>query len=276
MPCRTSTGSPVGSPTVGSAGAARASPRRCGSGSRSPPSRLPSAPGSRPPRREGECECGQGAGERPRERSEDLHGLSPRPRERALLEAYPRRVGGMRAGRTALSGARGARPRSAVQIVWRAIQRVTSSISARISASLRPLRAGTWNEWSASSNSRSVARAPSRSTTGSQQRRGRRARRACPAGTASAPRRRRGARRARRRLAGGVQREAEEHQAAHAGQRRRRLRLRGHPAAERLAAGEQRQRRASARPLGDRGAHGGVGDRRRVGPLRAALHVGNW
>ena len=43
------------------------------------------------------------------------------------------------------------------------------------------------------------------------------------------------------RLAGRMQREADEDQAAHARQRRRGLRLRRHPAAERLAAGKQRQ-----------------------------------
>ena len=50
-----------------------------------------------------------------------------------------------------------------------------------------------------------------------------------------------------RRLAGRVQREAEEDQPAHARQRRRGLRLRGHPPAERLAAGEQRQSRRQPR-----------------------------
>ena len=52
-----------------------------------------------------------------------------------------------------------------------------------------------------------------------------------------------------------VQREGEEHQAAHPTQRRERLRLRGHPPAERPAAGEQRQVGRGAPPRATRGAH---------------------
>jgi hypothetical protein len=48
-----------------------------------------------------------------------------------------------------------------------------------------------------------------------------------------------------RRLFRRMQRKAEEGEAAHAGQRRRGLRLRRHPAAERFAAGDQRQFRQS-------------------------------
>ena len=71
-----------------------------------------------------------------------------------------------------------------------------------------------------------------------------------------------------------MQRKAEEREAAHARQRRGGLRLRRHPAAERFAAGDQRQVRQALRRLGDRGADGGMGELRRIGPLAAALHVG--
>ena len=71
-----------------------------------------------------------------------------------------------------------------------------------------------------------------------------------------------------------MQRKSEERQAAHAGQGGGRLRLRGHAAAERLAAGEQRKLRQQPRGFGDRGAHGGVRELGRVGPLAAFLHVG--
>ena len=76
-----------------------------------------------------------------------------------------------------------------------------------------------------------------------------------------------------RRLAGRVQREGEEHQAAHAVQRRERLGLRGHAPAERPAAGEQRRRPRAAQRLGGGRPHRGVGDRRRIDPLAALLHV---
>ena len=75
-------------------------------------------------------------------------------------------------------------------------------------------------------------------------------------------------------FAGRMQREAEECQSAHAGQRFLRLRLRRHPAAEGLAAGNQRKLRQGVRGCRDRGAHRGVGELRRIGALGAALHVG--
>ena len=56
--------------------------------------------------------------------------------------------------------------------------------------------------------------------------------------------------------------------------RRNRLRLRGHAAAERSAARDQAQRGAASPGFGHRGAHGGVRNRRRVGPLAALFHVG--
>ena len=77
-----------------------------------------------------------------------------------------------------------------------------------------------------------------------------------------------------RRLAGGVQRKSEEGEAADVGQRRHGLRLRGHPAAERLAAGDQRHPGKESRRLGHGGTHGRVRDLRRIGPLAALLHVG--
>ena len=68
-----------------------------------------------------------------------------------------------------------------------------------------------------------------------------------------------------------MEREAEEDQTAHFGQRIERLRLRGHTSTERLAAGEQRER-----PGG--GQNGGpdscMRHRRLVHPLRPGLHVG--
>jgi hypothetical protein len=71
-----------------------------------------------------------------------------------------------------------------------------------------------------------------------------------------------------------MQRKSEKREAANARQRRGGLRLRSHPPAERFAAGDQRQIRQELRYLCDRGADGGVGELRRVGPLAAALHVG--
>ncbi len=74
------------------------------------------------------------------------------------------------------------------------------------------------------------------------------------------------------RAACGVQRETEEDQPDDAGHRCRGLGLRAHPAAERLAAGEERQPVETPIRFGDRGAHGRVRQARRVGSLRAALH----
>ena len=76
------------------------------------------------------------------------------------------------------------------------------------------------------------------------------------------------------RLAGRMQRKAEKRQPVDAGERRCRLRLRGHAAAEGSAAGDQAQPGAASPGFGHRGAHGGVRDRRRVGPLAALLHIG--
>jgi hypothetical protein len=76
-----------------------------------------------------------------------------------------------------------------------------------------------------------------------------------------------------RRLAGRVERKAEEGESPHARHRGGRLRLRAHPAAERLAAGDERHPRAAPRRLGDGGAHRRVCHLRHVGPLRAARHV---
>ena len=75
-------------------------------------------------------------------------------------------------------------------------------------------------------------------------------------------------------LAGGMQRKAEKDQPAHAGQRFDRLRLRGHAAAERLAAGDERQLRHEPRRLRDGGADGHVRELGRVGPSATLLHVG--
>ena len=76
-----------------------------------------------------------------------------------------------------------------------------------------------------------------------------------------------------RRLARRMQREADEDDAAHTAQRRCGLRLRGHAAAERLAAGDERHAGQSLRCRIDSRAHRRMRKLRRVGPLRAALHV---
>ena len=75
-------------------------------------------------------------------------------------------------------------------------------------------------------------------------------------------------------LAGRVQRKSEEGQSVHALERSVRLRLRGHPAAERLAAGDERHVRQQTLRRGHRGTDRCLRERRRVGPLAAALHVG--
>jgi hypothetical protein len=61
---------------------------------------------------------------------------------------------------------------------------------------------------------------------------------------------------------------------AHARQRRGRLRLRGHAAAERLAARDERQRGQKLAGGGRGGAHRRLRQPGRVGPLAALLHVG--
>ena len=75
-------------------------------------------------------------------------------------------------------------------------------------------------------------------------------------------------------LPGRMQRKAEEREPAHAGERRHGLRLRGHPPAERFAAGEKRQVRQCARGRGHRGAHRRLRHLRRVGPFAPCLHIG--
>ena len=76
-----------------------------------------------------------------------------------------------------------------------------------------------------------------------------------------------------RRLAGRMQRKAEKGEPAHARQRRRGLRLRGHAAAEGFAAGNQRKRRQKTRGFSHRRAHRGLRELRRIGALAARLHI---
>jgi hypothetical protein len=76
-------------------------------------------------------------------------------------------------------------------------------------------------------------------------------------------------------LASRVQWEAQEGEAADTRQWARRLRLRGHPGAERFAAGDERKRRASPRRFCDGRAHRRVGGGRRVGALRILSMYGN-
>ena len=76
-----------------------------------------------------------------------------------------------------------------------------------------------------------------------------------------------------RRLARRMQREAKEGEADHAGQRAERLRLRGHAAAEGLAAGDERQPGQTSCRFGHRRAHRGMRGGGRIGALAAALHV---
>ena len=71
-----------------------------------------------------------------------------------------------------------------------------------------------------------------------------------------------------------IGRALESHQLATENQRLRGLRLRRHAAAEGFAAGDQRQALGEACGLGNRGADGGMGGLRRVGPLAALLHIG--
>ena len=71
-----------------------------------------------------------------------------------------------------------------------------------------------------------------------------------------------------------MQGKADEDEAGHAGQRRHGLRLRRHPPAEGLAAGDQAKAgRRSSRGV-DGGAHRRLCHRRRVGAARAPLHEG--
>ena len=57
-------------------------------------------------------------------------------------------------------------------------------------------------------------------------------------------------------------------------ERRKRLRLRRHPPAERFSARDQRQSAAASPGLRHRGANRGMRDRRRIRPLAAAFHIG--
>ena len=71
-----------------------------------------------------------------------------------------------------------------------------------------------------------------------------------------------------------MQRKSEERQAAHARERSLGLRLRGHAAAERFAAGDQRKLGHEPRRLRHRGTHRGLCKLRRIGALAALLHIG--
>ena len=71
-----------------------------------------------------------------------------------------------------------------------------------------------------------------------------------------------------------MQWKAEEREARDAVERRSRLRLRGHPPAERLAAGDQRHVRQLPPCFGDCGAHRRMRDLGRINTLPAFLHVG--
>ena len=73
--------------------------------------------------------------------------------------------------------------------------------------------------------------------------------------------------------AGRVQRKTEEDQAGNAGQRRQRLSLRAHAAAEGLAAREEAKRSEQLGRSRDSRANRGMGDARRIGALAAELHV---
>jgi len=74
-------------------------------------------------------------------------------------------------------------------------------------------------------------------------------------------------------LAGRMEREAEESEAAYPGQRRFGLSLRGHPPAKRASTGEQRQVRGELRRLRHRSADGRMRNPGRIDPLPALLHV---
>jgi hypothetical protein len=74
-------------------------------------------------------------------------------------------------------------------------------------------------------------------------------------------------------LPGRVQGKTEKRKSADTGQRRDRLRLRRHAAAERLAAGKHREPRAAPRGLRRGSAHRGMRDRRGIRPLAALFHI---
>lgn len=73
---------------------------------------------------------------------------------------------------------------------------------------------------------------------------------------------------------GRMQRKAEEREAPDAGKRGCGLRLRGHPAAERFASGNERQRRYKPGGFGDGRAHRSMTKFGRIRPPGALLHIG--
>jgi hypothetical protein len=75
-------------------------------------------------------------------------------------------------------------------------------------------------------------------------------------------------------LAGRMQRKAQKRKAANARQRSHCLRLRGHAATKGFSPRNQGQLRTEPAGFRHRGAHGGLCDGRRIGPLAAFLHVG--
>src|SRR6266487_3642599 len=70
-----------------------------------------------------------------------------------------------------------------------------------------------------------------------------------------------------------MQGKAQEHEAAYAGERLVRLRLRGHPAPERLPTGEQREPRRDAGGIEHSLTHARLGHRGRIGPARPLFHI---
>ena len=141
------------------------------------------------------------------------------------------------------------------------------------SASLRPARAGTRKEWSASWMSRNDARSPSRSINGeSSPSSASLSRRPLQKQHRDLDREKMLAtlvRRPSRRMQG----KAEEGEAADARQGRCGLRLRGHAAAEGLAAGDQRKCRCKLRGCGHGSPNGRMRKFGRVGPPSALFHV---
>src|SRR5262245_53993828 len=77
-----------------------------------------------------------------------------------------------------------------------------------------------------------------------------------------------------RRATGRMKRKAEKCKPTHARERGFRLRLRGHAAAERFAAGDQRKVRQQAQGRGRRSADRCMGKLRRIWSPATALHVG--
>jgi hypothetical protein len=133
---------------------------------------------------------------------------------------------------------------------------IAAAISARISASLRPVRAGTWNEWSGLVELRQLRTGAQADDKGSQEREFRE----LVAGPLQEEHRNRDVGKVSaalvRRLARRMQRKADEDESAHTRQRRCGLRGRRHAAAERPAACEQGQFGQEPRGSGDRAANG--------------------